>query len=87
MGPTACGRGLAECSAALRDPVGDIVINRLPLASTLFVVPPFRHGRAATAEADFDEFLAGSAGGRGEIRRSLVLGEIRAISTADQGSQ
>ncbi|GGM67487.1 hypothetical protein GCM10012275_42600 [Longimycelium tulufanense] len=83
--PRAPRRTWGICHARLSRQAGECVVNRLPLASVLYVVPPYRPATGARHAADFEAFTARLSGEGSQRRRGLVLGEIRRVEPTPYG--
>ncbi|SDD68941.1 DUF1173 family protein [Actinokineospora iranica] len=77
--PQAGRRHWPDCHDLLREQARDCRINHLPLAGTLWIVPPFRPADAHRINTAWERYFARLAVTGTSRRRSLLLGEIRAL--------
>jgi Protein of unknown function (DUF1173) len=73
------------CHALLDEQAADCRVNRLALADTLWIVPPFQREHADRINTAWERFLSRLTRASRIRRRGLILGEIRAIEPTDYG--
>jgi hypothetical protein len=71
--------------AALREHLAVCTINGQPAADVVFVVPPYHPQTGAQTLQRFDTFLEPLRYDAPEVRRGLLLAEVKAISPAAHG--
>ena len=74
-------RSWAAVVAALREHLAVCTINRQPAGDVLYVVPPY----SAPTSAQADAFLEPLRNNAPEVRRGLLLAEVKAVNPAPHG--
>ncbi|MFD4358054.1 DUF1173 family protein [Nocardia sp. NPDC058518] len=78
-------RGWAQASAALREQTDRWVVSRRAGSEVVFVVPPFRREDANATAAAFEAWSAGLTSDKTQVRRGLIVGEVKADEATEFG--
>ena len=75
------------CWSQLDEQARDCRVNQRQLSDTMWIVPAFQPERAAEINAAWDQHLANLTSTPNQIRRGLVLGELRAVAPTRYGTR
>ena len=78
-------RSWADVAAALGEHLEVCTINGQPAVEAVYVVPAYRPSTSAQARDQFDTFLSRLNAGAADVRRGLLLAEVKEINPAAHG--